>query len=98
MLPAFLAWQINQRPFQRQLQQAAEGSGQQSIRRPVLEAMLLRVPTLSAQRNIVTLVELARQERKALQQLTRNRERQLEALAEQLVACHNPPIQPMLIE
>lgn len=84
LLPAFLAWQINQSPFQRQLQQAAEGSSQLSIRRPVLESLILSVPPITYQHRIVALAELARQERKALHQLINNRERQLQALAEDL--------------
>jgi hypothetical protein len=84
LLPAFLAWQINQPPFQRQLQQAAEGSSQLSIRRPVLESLTLSVPSLADQHRIVALSELARQERSALHQLIRNRELQLQALAEDL--------------
>jgi len=84
LVPAFLAWQINQPPFQRQLQQAAEGSSQLSIRRPVLESLTLSAPPLSDQHRIVELVELARQERRALQRLIQNRERQLQALAEDL--------------
>lgn len=84
LLPAFLAWQINQLPFQRQVQQAAEGSSQLSIRRPVLESLTLSVPSLLDQHRIVALSELARQERRALHQLIRNREQQLQALAEDL--------------
>jgi hypothetical protein len=84
LLPAFLAWQINQPPFQRQLQQAAEGSSQLSIRRPVLESLTLTVPSLADQYRIVALSELARQERRALYQLVHNREQQLQALAEDL--------------
>lgn len=85
LLPAFLAWQINQSPFQRQLHQAAEGSGQLSIRRPVLEALTLNVPSLAHQHRIVALVELARQERIAMHRLINNRERQLHGLAEELL-------------
>lgn len=76
--------QINQPPFQRQLQQAAEGSGQLSIRRPVLEALTLSIPAMQQQRGIAALADLARRERQALQQLIRNRELQLHALAEDL--------------
>lgn len=82
--PAFLAWQINQPPFQRQLHQAAEGSGQLSVRRPVLEALTLSLPPLARQRSVVALADLARLERRALQHLINNRERQLHALAESL--------------
>lgn len=84
LLPAFLAWQINQPPFQRQLHQAAEGSSQLSIRRPVLESLKLCVPSLADQQRIVALADLARQERQALHQLIHNRELQLQALAESL--------------
>lgn len=82
--PAFLAWQINQPPFQRRLHQAAEGSGQLSIRRPVLEALPLSLPALGRQRSVVALADLARREKHALQHLIHNRERQLHALAESL--------------
>ena len=90
LVPAFLAWQINQPPFQRQLQQAAEGSGQLSIRRPVLEALTLQVPSMQRQRGIVALADLARRERRALHQLIRNREQQLHALAEGLSRATRP--------
>ncbi len=83
-IPAFIAWQINQPPFQRQLQQAAEGTSQLSIRRPVLEALTLSIPSLADQHRIVALAELARQERQTLIQLIRNREQQLNALADDL--------------
>lgn len=87
LLPAFLAWQINQPPFQRQLQQAAEGSSQLSIRLPVLASLTLHVPPLADQQRIVALAELARQELHALHQLIHNREQQLHALAEGLAHC-----------
>lgn len=84
LLPAFLAWQINQPPFQRQILQAAEGSSQLSIRRPVLESLMLSVPSLAVQRSIVELDGLARLERRTLYRLIQNRELQIQALAEDL--------------
>lgn len=84
LLPAFLAWQINQPPFQRQVLQAAEGSSQLSIRRPVLESLTLSMPSLAVQQRIVEIDELARQERRALHRMIQNRELQLQALAEEL--------------
>ena len=86
VLPGFVAWQINQPPFQRQLQQAAEGSSQLSIRRPVLESLKLSVPNLAAQQRIVALAAMARRERQVLQALMRNREQQLQMLAEKLAS------------
>lgn len=90
VLPAFLVWQINQSPFQRQVQQAAEGSSQLSIRRPVLESLTVCVPPLADQHRIVALAELARQERSALYSLIQNRERQLQSLAEDLARTTQP--------
>jgi len=84
--PEFLAWQINQPPCQRQLLQAAEGSSQLSIRRAVLEQLVLAVPPIVDQRRIVALAGLAVQERQALQRLIHNREQQLQAIAEDLGA------------
>ena len=84
VVPPFIAWQINQPPFQRQLQQAAEGTSQLSIRRPVLEALTLSIPSLADQHRIVALADLARQERQTLTQLIHNRELQLNALADDL--------------
>jgi hypothetical protein len=84
VIPAFIAWQINQPPFQRQLKQAAEGTRQLSIRRPVLEALTLSIPSLADQHRIVALAALARQERQTLTQLIHNRDLQLNALADGL--------------
>ena len=88
--PAFIAWQINQPPCQRQLLQAAEGSSQLSIRRPVLEQLVLSVPGIEAQRRIVALATLAQHERQALHRLIRNREIQLQAIAEHLSSSTAP--------
>jgi hypothetical protein len=96
VVPAFLAWQINQPPFQRLLVQSAEGSGQLSIRRPVLEALLLAVPPLERQHQIVALDTAARAERVTLRRLIQNREQQLHALAEALATAsmRNPSVTP----
>ncbi|MBI5721041.1 MAG: restriction endonuclease subunit S [Burkholderiales bacterium] len=84
--PQFLVWQINQPPCQRQLLQAAEGSSQLSLRRPVLERLTLSIPAFDEQRRIAALAELAQLERRALQRLISNREQQLQAIAEDLSA------------
>jgi hypothetical protein len=84
--PEFLAWQVNQPPCQRQLLQAAEGSSQLSIRRAVLEQLTVAVPSIAEQRRIVALAGLAAQERQALLRLIQTRERQFQAIAEDLDA------------
>ena len=86
LLPGFLAWQINQPPFQRELLSAAEGSSQLSVRRPVLESLPVGLPSLEDQQRIVELARLAQRERVLQARLARNRERQFELIAEALEA------------
>lgn len=86
VLPAFLAWQLNQPPAQRYLRQSAEGSHQLSIRRSVLDATRIRIPPIGQQRVVVELERLARAEREALQALIKNREAEMALLAERLLA------------
>ena len=81
LLPEFLAWQLNQTPMQRQIRSAAEGSNQLSIRRSVLAALTISVPSLETQYKIVNLAKAAREERALLETLITNREKQLDAIA-----------------
>jgi hypothetical protein len=91
LLPGFLAWQINQRPFQRALRRAAEGSSQLSVRRPVLEALPIAVPSLADQAHIVALAGLARREQRIYDKLIRNRDSMFESMAEALVSASARP-------
>ncbi|GAA4343803.1 hypothetical protein GCM10023165_26520 [Variovorax defluvii] len=91
LLPAFLAWQINQGPFQRALQRAAEGSSQLSVRRPVLESLTVGIPPLCDQERIVAMARLARRERELHQLLLRNREMQFQSIAEALAGASSDP-------
>lgn len=91
LLPAFMAWQINQQPFQQALQRAAEGSSQRSVRRPVLEALAVGIPSLADQRRVVELARLVRRERQLHMQLARNRERMFASIADSLWAAAAPP-------
>lgn len=86
LLPEFLAWQINGAPAQRYLASNAEGSDQLSIRRGVLENITIVVPPIAKQRLIIALARQARQEKKVLESLILNRQKQLDALANELLA------------
>lgn len=81
LLPDFLAWQINGAPAQRYLASNAEGSDQLSIRRGVLESLPIVVPPIAKQRLIIALANQVIQEKKILESLIRNRQRQLDVLA-----------------
>lgn len=85
LLPAFLAWQLNQPPAQRYLRQSAEGSHQLSIRRTVLELTEIRIPPIKQQRAAVNLARVAEAECGAFQALIKNRERELAILAARLL-------------
>lgn len=89
LLPEYLAWQINRAPAQRYLAMNAEGTDQVSIRRGVLEALPIVVPSLEQQHRIVALANAARRERQVLEALIRNREQQLDALASELDATNS---------
>lgn len=83
--PAFLAWQINQRPAQDYLAQAATGSHILNITRGAIEALPVAVPPLDVQRRLVAYAEAVAGEQAALQNLIELRQRELGAIATQLL-------------
>ncbi|WP_027950978.1 restriction endonuclease subunit S [Haliea salexigens] len=85
VLPAYLAWYLNEGPAQRYFEQSAEGSVVTSIRRQILEALPLPIPDLQRQQLIVNLVDTARREKQLTEQLIRNREQQLTLVARGLI-------------
>lgn len=85
IIPAFLAWQINQRPAQEYFQREATGSYILNIRREVIENLPLAIPPVATQHIVVAFAEAARTERAALTRLIDNRNQQLEAIALGLV-------------
>lgn len=86
ILPAFLAWQINQSPAQTYLRKNAEGSDQQSIRRTILEQLPLVIPSFSQQRQLLNMTETAYQERLHHEKLIRNRELQVATAINKILA------------
>ncbi|MGE4338705.1 MAG: restriction endonuclease subunit S [Pigmentiphaga sp.] len=85
LLPAFLAWQINQAPAQRYLDASAEGTVQRSIRKGVLEDLPLVVPDLETQHVVVSYAQAARSEAEAYMELIANRERELRVVASKIL-------------
>ncbi|HET9033881.1 MAG TPA: restriction endonuclease subunit S [Dokdonella sp.] len=85
LLPAFVAWQLNQVPAQRYLRQSAEGSHQLSIRRAVLEMTEIRIPPIELQSAMVNLMRAANAEHDTFQALIKNRETELAILAARLL-------------
>jgi hypothetical protein len=83
--PNYLAWYINQAPAQKYFTQSAEGTLVQSIRRSVLEALPVPVPSLERQDLIARLYEAVRREKQLTEQLLHNREQQLRLVARELI-------------
>lgn len=85
VLPAYLAWFINQTPSQRYFQREAEGSVTKSIRRSVLESLPIAIPSLEKQKSIIRLAQMIKKERQLIQQLTRNGEKLMNTIANDLM-------------
>jgi len=90
LLPAFLAWQLNQPPAQLHFHQAATGTAQRSLRRGAVEALTVAVPPMEFQHSVVELAVLVRREREAMQEFIRTREQQLSEIAASLLAISPP--------
>lgn len=91
LLPAFLAWQINQKPAQEYLQQAATGSHILNITRAAIESLPLALPPVAVQRAIVELADTAQRERDLVNALINNRQRQLDAVAARILISERIP-------
>ena len=83
-LPAFVAWQLNQPPAQRRLHAAAEGSSQLSVRVGELAKLVLALPPLHQQAQVLALADAAARERQMLTRMLTLREVQLAALAQDI--------------
>lgn len=85
-MPAFLVWQLNQRPLQKYFDSAAEGSLTKSIRRSILEQAEITVPPLETQHKILGLHKAILQEKKLYTELIRNADKLMHTLASDLMA------------
>jgi hypothetical protein len=85
VLPEYLAWYLNQAPAQRYFALSAEGTFITSIRRAVLEALPIPVPSMERQHLIARLSDAVARERRLTEQLLRNREQQLRLVATGLI-------------
>lgn len=79
--PDYLAWYINQKPSQDYFQKEATGSYILNIRKQVVESLQVVVPSMEQQKSIIEFDKAARAEIGILNELLRNREQQMEALA-----------------
>lgn len=85
ILPAYLAWFLNQYSCQRYYQREAEGSVTRSIRRSVLEKTPIIAPPLTKQYSIIQLTEALKQQQQVIQQLNDNSNKLMRALSLELL-------------
>lgn len=87
VLPAYLAWWLNQEPAQRHLEQNSQSSTLvRNIARPVLEATPVMLPPLPRQKQIVGLSSVMRGEEDLLHRLRQTNQQIMTGLARDLLA------------
>lgn len=84
-LPDFIAWQMNQSPFQNKVQLGAEGVTSLTVRIADFRQIPLALPPLDEQETFAALYRAQREERRVLEGLIENRERQMKGLATQMM-------------
>ncbi|ABR74994.1 restriction endonuclease [Actinobacillus succinogenes] len=84
ILPKYLYWWLNLQASQKYLNQNIEGSITKSIRRPILQALPIKLPPLSNQAMIISIAETAEQERLIALRLIENSKRLMNALSQYL--------------
>ncbi len=80
ILPGFLAWYINQSPFQAQLAQLSQGSHMPFVSKTEFQDLSVPIPPLGLQEKIVALSRLSEQEQFILTELATKRAALIQAL------------------
>jgi restriction endonuclease S subunit len=73
VLPAYLAWYINQQPAQRYLDENATGSYIRNVTKDAFGHLLVPVPPLETQRKIVEIYRLGLRENQLLEEIRKKR-------------------------
>ncbi|GIW81690.1 MAG: hypothetical protein KatS3mg105_3497 [Gemmatales bacterium] len=85
ILPGYLAWYINQPPFQAELRTYMKGTHQPLVSRKDIENLRVEVPPLETQATIVALEDLRLREQHLLASLRQKRSALLSAISMQAV-------------
>lgn len=83
--PDFIAWQMNQGPFQSRIGRAAEGVTSSTLRIADFREIELALPSLEEQAAYASLYKAQLKERQVLEDLINNREKEMRGLAVQLM-------------
>lgn len=84
--PAFIAWQLNQQPVQRYFSKSSQGSAVASIPRSFIGATPISIPSVDKQKVIIAMAKAHLQEKLTLQALIKNRDSQMQVLANDLIS------------
>lgn len=79
VLPAYLAWNINQPHAQRQIESMASGTSVRMISKADLEDLEIPIPPVTIQKQIIKIAELCQREQALLHELAVKRKKLLEA-------------------
>jgi len=85
VIPAFLAWQINQRPAQAYFSKNTEGSAIVGIRRAVLDNLPIYLPPIEEQHKIINIICCWKKERDVLNTLQENHRNMMDAVASNIL-------------
>jgi len=85
VIPAFLAWQINQKPAQAYFSKNTEGSAIVGIRRTVLDNLPIYLPPIEEQHKIINIIHCWKKERDVLNALQENHSNMMDAIASNLL-------------
>ena len=86
LLPEFLVWQINQKNVQNYFESTSEGTLTKSVRRSVLESTEICIPPLQKQKQVLGLYKTLKAEKAVCAQLTRNADRLMNAIANNVLS------------
>ena len=89
VLSSYLAWSMNQPEFQERLRPFSRGSHMPMVSKTDVENMLISIPSLDIQRQIVSLNDLLNQERRLSALLEEKRTALIDAVSRQLVLERN---------
>lgn len=83
--PEYLCWFLNQQPSQRYFDLNSEGTLTKAIKRNALDEIQIAVPAIDKQQAIIDLANTLKQELRLIEQLRRNGEQMLAAIAADLL-------------
>ena len=80
VLPAYLAWYLNQKPVQQEFEKLGEGTMIRNLNKSYIENLEIPIPSMEKQQEIVRIYNLWQQEQQILQQIITKKNQLIEHL------------------